>query len=170
MESTATAHIDAELGSIDIADWLFTLTDGEYQRCAPGEHIAAGATTTDDGTPMSINVERVGDSLLVQHYIGEVVSRHHCRLVSDSDSFTAVGRTKLGVVWELTVAADGTNGCVFTNRVLVSSTDDYVSFLAEHGITVEQAIAVGQPALESHNHLETPLYAKSIERKALAAG
>lgn len=87
-DAIATAVIDAPIEAVDLADWLFTLGDAEYQRCAPGEHIAAGATTTDDGRPMSINVEQVGGALAIQHYIGEVVTPAHCRLVSLSDTFT----------------------------------------------------------------------------------
>jgi hypothetical protein len=55
----ATAVINAPIARVDIADWLFLLPDAEYQRCAPGQHIAAGVTTTDDGRPMSINVEQI---------------------------------------------------------------------------------------------------------------
>ncbi|CAN5859222.1 hypothetical protein BH10ACT9_BH10ACT9_07900 [soil metagenome] len=164
MESTATALIGAPVESVDIADWLFHLTDDEYQRCAPGDHVAAGATTTDDGRPMSINVEQVGPALLIQHYVGDVVTRHHCRLVSDSDNFTPVGRTKVGVIWELTVTGNGENECTFTNHVVVLSTDDYLSFLDSHGVPLDLASTEGQTALERHNNLETPLYAKSIER------
>jgi hypothetical protein len=33
---------------------------------------------------MSINVEMIGDSLLIQHYVGEVADVHPCRMVSTS--------------------------------------------------------------------------------------
>lgn len=169
MTSTATATINAASEAVDIAHWLFQLTDAEYQQCAPGEHIAAGTTTTEHGQQMSINVEQVGSALLVQHYVGEIVSPKHCRLVSESDNFTPAGRTTLGVIWELTVTDVGENECVLTNRVVVMSTADYDSFLDRHGIDHDQAAADGQTALERHNRVETALYAKSIERKALTA-
>src|SRR5271156_4834619 len=51
--------------------------------------------------PMSINVETIGDALVVQHYIAEVREPHFCRMVSISDSISPTGRTKLQVVWEL---------------------------------------------------------------------
>ena len=69
-EKTATIHAPVE--RVDIADWLLHLPDAEYQRCAPPDHIAAGTTTTDDGRPMSINVEVIGGALMVQHYVAEV--------------------------------------------------------------------------------------------------
>jgi hypothetical protein len=96
------------------------------------------------------------------------VSRHHCKLVALSDSFTPNGRTKVQFIWELTVTPDGENRCTYTNRAAVLPTDEFHAFLDEHGVTFDQAVAEGLAALEKHNHLETPLYAKSIERKALA--
>ena len=98
--STVTHVINAPIEKVDIADWLFNLPDAEYQRCS-GAHIAAGITTTDDGHPMSINVETVGDALVIQHYVAEVRKPHLCRLVSISDTVTAKGRTKVQVIWEL---------------------------------------------------------------------
>jgi hypothetical protein len=71
-QSAYTAVINAPIEWVDIADWLLHLPDGEYQRCAPPDHIAAGYTTSDDGRPMSINVEQIGTGLVIQHYIGEV--------------------------------------------------------------------------------------------------
>jgi hypothetical protein len=54
--STFTAIMQVHLEKVNIADWLLTLPDAEYQRCSHA-HIAAGTSTTDDGRTMSINVE-----------------------------------------------------------------------------------------------------------------
>ena len=57
---------------------------------------------------MSINVEKVGDALIVEHYVGEIIDRLHCKMVSISDVFTENGaRTKIQVTWELTAEPDG---------------------------------------------------------------
>ncbi|HZD15439.1 MAG TPA: hypothetical protein VE196_10030, partial [Pseudonocardiaceae bacterium] len=64
-QSVVTAPIDVPIEAIDIAAWLRNLPDKEYQRCAPPDHKAAGYTTTDDGRPMSVNVEMIGDRLIV---------------------------------------------------------------------------------------------------------
>lgn len=98
--STVTHVINAPLGKVDIADWLFNLPDAEYQRCSPA-HIAAGHTTSDDGRPMSINVETIGEALMVQHFVAEVSEPHFCRLISVSDAITRRGRTKVHLIWEL---------------------------------------------------------------------
>jgi hypothetical protein len=88
--STVTAIINAPIEKVDIADWLLHLPDAEYQRCSHA-HIAAASTTTDDGRPMSINVETIGDALMIQHYIAEKHEPHFCRIVSISNSITAAG-------------------------------------------------------------------------------
>ena len=43
--------------------------DGEYQWCSPA-HCASAATIAPDGRRMSINVEIVGSTMMVQHYVG----------------------------------------------------------------------------------------------------
>lgn len=96
LSQSAFSHvIDVPFEKIDIAKWLFSLPDAEYQRCAPPDHIAAGATYTDDGRRMSINVEMIGTGLVVQHYVGDITEAAHCRMVSTSDVFTPKGRTKV---------------------------------------------------------------------------
>ena len=49
--AVVTADVDAPFDDIDIEQWLKTLPTHEYQRCAPGDHKAAGYTVDDDGTP-----------------------------------------------------------------------------------------------------------------------
>ncbi len=66
VDSSFTATINAPIGKIDIPKWCFNLSELEYQGCSPA-HIAAGFTTAPDGKRMSINVETIGGSLVVQH-------------------------------------------------------------------------------------------------------
>src|SRR5262245_10475394 len=105
VKTAKTATIHAPVERVDIADWLLHLPDAEYRRCAPPDHIAAGTTTTDDGRPMSINVEMIGGSLMVQHYVAEVHEPHHCRMVSLSDVQAQGGWTKICVISYLSVRA-----------------------------------------------------------------
>src|ERR1700723_3472668 len=86
-QSTVTATIQAPIGKVNIADWLLHLPDAEYQRCSTA-HIAGGSSTSDDGRPMSINVETIADAFVVQHYVAEVHEPHFCRMVSISDSIS----------------------------------------------------------------------------------
>ena len=168
VETTVSHVINAPIERVDIADWLFQLPNAEYQRCCPGAHIAAGATVADDGRPMSINVEIVGDMLLIQEYVGEVVERHHCRMVSTSPVFGPQGRTTIEVVWDLSVRPIDDETCEFVDYIKGSATDEFSAFLAEHGVPFEQATAGMRDATIAHNEKETPLFAQSIERRALA--
>jgi len=168
VESNKTATIRAPLERVDIADWLLHLPDAEYQRCAPPDHIAAGATTTDDGQPMSINVEMIGGTLMVQHYVAEIHEPHHCRMVSLSDVQTPAGWTKIQVIWDLSVTALDSTSCRYTNQVLSYPTQAFVEMLNAGGVSFEDAVIDRQAATDDHNRRETALYAKSLERKALA--
>jgi hypothetical protein len=157
-EKTATIHAPAE--RVDIADWLLHLPDAEYQRCAPPDHIAAGTTTTDDGRPMSINVEVIGGSLMVQHYVAEVHEPGHCRMVSLSDVQTPAGWTKIQVIWDLSVTALDSASCQFTNQVLSCPTPAFLETLKVAGISFEDAVADRQAASADHNRRETALFHK----------
>ena len=79
VESSVSAIIQAPIEAIDIPSWCFTLPESEYRACSPA-HCSAGATTTPDGRRMSINVEIIGGSLMVQHYVEEIGSPDHLRL------------------------------------------------------------------------------------------
>jgi hypothetical protein len=164
--STVTAIMHVPLEKVNIAEWLFTLPDAEYQRCSHA-HIAAGTTTTDDGRPMSINVETIGDALIVQHYIAEVKEPALCRMVSISDAINKNGRTKVKVEWTLSARKIDDQTTEYSNHIHASATDEFMTFIEEHGVTFEQAAAARQAASDAHNREETPNFAASIERHAL---
>ncbi len=165
-ESTSTAIINAPIEFVDIADWVFTLPDAEYQRCSPA-HIAAGFTTSDDGRRMSLNVETIGGNLMVQHYVEDIGEKHHVRLLSTSDVIGPSGRTKSGVVWELSVKALDAARCELSNHVIGKTTPEYWDHLGKSGVPFEVAKNAQDTASAAHNAQETPLFAKSIEAKAL---
>jgi hypothetical protein len=82
---------------------------------------------------------------------------------------TPAGWTKIKVIWELSVKAIDKDSCQLTNRVMGSSTPEFLHYLAKSGIPFEsakQSLAVSAPA---HNAQETPFFAASIEKKALGA-
>ena len=167
-ESEVSAIVDAPFEAVDIADWVLNLPDAEYQRCAPGQHFAAGRTVTDDGLPMSINVEEVG-GLVIQHYVAEVHEPSHCRMVSLSDVQMPGGWTKAQVIWDLRLEPIDDARCRFINAVTVHPTQGFLDFLAEGGVRFEAVAAQQHAAIVAHNQLETPLYAASIGRKAPAS-
>lgn len=164
--SLVKAVIKAPIEKVNIADWLLNLPDAEYQRCSVN-HIAAGATTTYEGQPMSINVEMIGEALVVQHYVATEYRADYCRMLSLSDVISKNGRSKVQVLWELKVTAIDDNSCEYTNEIHATATPEFLDFIRENGISLAQAAAARQAASDVHNHEETPLFAKSIEHKAL---
>jgi len=166
VESSFSARINAPIEKVDIPSWCFSLSESEYQACSPA-HCSAGATTSPDGRRMSINVEILGGSPMVQHYVEEIGERDHLRLVSISDIFTPTGRIKIGVIWDLSVKKIDDQSCQFTNTVRTSATAELLDFLAKQGIPLEVYKSARKPISEAHNKQETPLFAKSIERHAL---
>ncbi len=156
VRSSAKAIINAPIDKIDIPEWLFALTDEEYQRCS-GAHIAAGATRTPDGSKrIEINVEKVGPGLMVQHWTEDIAEKQHCRLVSLSDMFVQQERTKMQLTWDT------------TDTISVFETDEYLAFVKKSGASPEQMRDETQRALDAHNAEETPNFAKSIERRVLS--
>jgi hypothetical protein len=165
--SVVTATINAPIERVDIANWLQHLPDKEYQRCAVPDHMAAGYTTTDDGQPMSLNVEMIGPSLMIQHYVYEIAERQHCHMVSLSDVLTPGGWTTVQVIWDLSVTDNGDGTCTYHNHVDGHPTADFVALAERGGANIDDVAAASQAATDKHNHLETPNYAASIERWAL---
>lgn len=166
VNSSFTAIINAPIDRIDIPKWCFSLSEREYQGCSPA-HISAGFTSAPDGRRMSLNVEIIGGSLMVQHYVETLGEKDHLVLDSVSDVFTPNGRTTIHVTWELSVKEIDEGKCEFTNRVKSYGTEDFLTFLARQGIPFDQFRAQRQPASIAHNQSETPFFAASIERAAL---
>ena len=170
LSSSAFSHVvNAPIEKVNIADWLLKLSEAEYQRCCPPDHISCGATSTDDGEPMSIHVEMIGRTLMVQHYVAETATPTFCRMVSVSDAFTPNGRTRVQLIWTLSVKRIDGKSCEYTNSVVVHPTAQFMKFIAEHKISFERAVDVRQRLGGDHNRRETPLFAASIERKARSA-
>ena len=104
---------------------------------------------------------------MVQHYVEEIGHPEHLRLVSNSDVFTPAGRTKIRVMWDLSVKKIDDKTCEFTNMVQSSATPELLDFLGKQGIPLDVFRTARKPISEAHNRQETPLFAKSIERYAL---
>jgi hypothetical protein len=164
-----TAEVEAPFEYVDIEHWLKTLPTHEYQRCAPGDHKAAGYTVDDDGTPMSINVEMIGTALVVQKYRFVTAEAHHCHMVSISDTLAPAGWTTVQVIWDLLMEQIEGDRLRYTNTVTSHPTEHFLDFIAEHGQTFQEASEARQEASGRHNRLETPLFAESIARAARAA-
>lgn len=160
--AVVTSDVTAPFDSIDIESWLKNLPTHEYERCAPGDHKAAGYTVDDDGTPMSINVEMIGTGLVIQQYRYEVASKHYCKMVSLSDVLTPAGWTTTQVIWELSMEQLDGDNLRYVNTVTSHPTEEFLEFITQQGQTFEEAAAARQHSSGMHCELETPHYARSI--------
>jgi hypothetical protein len=165
--STSSCVINAPVEKVDLATWLFKLSEGEYRRCCPPDHISCGTTLSDEGKPMVIEVEMIGHALMVQRYVAEIGTPALCKMVSISEAFTPNGRTRVQVVWTLSVKRIDENRCEFVNSMTVHPTAEFMDFIAQHKIKFKDAVGARQHVEGEHNRRETPLTAASIERLAL---
>ena len=110
-QTVCEAPIKAPAEAFNLHDWVFTLSDKDYQTTARG-HIGAGSSIHTDGTQTSVNVESVGGNLLVQHYVAEVKQPDYVKMVSFSDLWLMkLVHVVVKVTWE--------TECKFQNTVLV---------------------------------------------------
>ena len=162
LDSECTAPIALGLERIDLTEWLFTLSDADYRRCST-QHFAAGTSRSDDGRRMSINIERIGETLLFEHYVEDISDAHRCRVVSVSDFLNErLGQATISVTWELTVAQASSGGVTFTNRVIAHTTDALQELLDAAGVQVEMIRDAMRQNAAAHNAEETPLFARNI--------
>ena len=105
--SICSCVINVPFEKVDLTTWLFKLSEPEYRRCCPPDHVSCGTTSTDEGKPMVINVEMIGHALMIQRYVAEIATSTLCKLVSISEAFTPNGRTRvlgfLGVLTNLLI-------------------------------------------------------------------
>ncbi|TCR70997.1 hypothetical protein [Rhizobium sp. BK376] len=166
VDVSTTAGINAPIEKIDIPKWCFGITEEEYLSCSPA-HIAAGSTKTPYGKRVAINVETIGGSLMVQHFIETLAKKDHLILDSDSDIFTPNGRTMVHVRWELTAKKIAEDRCELTTHVQSFATDEMRALLERQGIPFDLLRTQNHPIAQAHNDAETPLFAASIGRAAL---
>jgi hypothetical protein len=165
--TACSCAINVPIDKVDLATWLFKLSEGEYRRCCPPDHISCGTTLTDEGQRMVINVEMIGHALMIQRYVAETATPTSCKLVSVSEAFTPNGRTQVQVVRTLDVKKADENTCELVSSITVHPTAEFMDFIAQHKIKFKHAVGARQHVEDEHNRRETPLMAASVERMAL---
>jgi hypothetical protein len=78
---------------------------------------------------------------MIQHYVAETAIPTFCRMVSVSDAFTPSGRTRVQVIWTLSVKRIDDKSCEYTNSVAAHPTAQFMKFIAEHKISFENAVS-----------------------------
>lgn len=165
-EATATAIIHAPIETVNISDWMFTLTSEEYTACSK-DHQSAAQGRLPSGKRFSVNVERADTLLVVQHYIETVSERHRVVGFSPNSVFwmNDTDYAFAQVTWEVTVEKHDSKHCVLECSAFSES--DNEAFVTKLHSALKEIAAEKSP-LQLHMEEETPLFAKDIERKALA--
>ena len=153
---TSTVRIDEPSDEIDLAAWIFGLSDDEYQACAHGHH-GAGTYSDEQGRGM-VNVESIGGHLIVQHYRAVHAGP------SSVEMFSPVSRVYLfhlipvaaAVRWRLTVTRSAATASIFTCTVEVNL-PPVLHFVA-------RLVFLGH-CLKQHVNEEAPRFAADIIRK-----
>ncbi len=164
-ESSSKAVIKAPIESINLGDWLFTLTSEEYAACAEG-HQSAAQGITPSGKRVSINLEFVAGYLMVQHYLEKFSERNHVIAVSPNtvmwinDEIFVLAQ----ITWELKVYKIDKNTSELICNVTAETENASFAKRAEEAI---KDIPETERPFNNHIEEETPLFAKDIERKAL---
>lgn len=154
LQSTCEAPLEMPTTDFDLPQWLFRLSDREYQGCSKG-HLAAGTSILPDGTKTSVNVESVGGHLMIQHYIPEIAKAEHLKLVSQSDCWLfRLWYVRFKVTWEMKLLPTSETTCLFQNAVVVEHKSVIMKVLT--------ALVLGSVFLKKHNAEETPRFADNL--------
>ena len=158
-QTVCEASVKAPKEAFNLHDWVFTLSDRDYQTTARG-HIGAGSSIHTDGTQTSVNVESVGGNLLVQHYVAEVKEPDYVKMVSMSDLWLMkLVHVVVKVTWEMRLISVSDSECKFQNTVLV----EHPNFIIRAVSSVLGGFFVGR-----HNIEETPLFAENLYKKTFS--
>ena len=163
---TATAIVNAPIESVNLGDWMFTITAEEYAACASG-HQSAAQGQLASGKRFSVNLEVVGGTFMVQHYVEKVADRDHVVGFSPNTTFflNDTDCVFAQITWELKVAKLDDKSCELTCRVYgESDNEQFVAGLKK----ASEENPREKSALHLHIDEESPMFAKDIERKALA--
>lgn len=165
-ESIAKAVINATIEAINLGEWIFTITSEEYATCAEG-HQSAAQGQLPSGKRFSVNVEIVAGIFMVQHYVETVSERDHVVGLSPNTVFfqNYTDYVIAQVTWELKVEKIDAHSCELTCRAFSESQNEtFVDELLE----MLKDEPEDELPLQKHIEEEAPLFAKDIERKALA--
>src|SRR5919206_4875182 len=104
LSETEARPITVPAASIDIAAWLFGLSDDDYRRTAKA-HLGAGVFRTVDGRRGFFDAEGFAGALIVNHHREEEARPDYVRVRSrDSRAFLlAFVPLRLEVCWEMIV-------------------------------------------------------------------
>jgi hypothetical protein len=157
MKSSSQILISHPVERVNLARWISTLTDRDYQACSRA-HRAAG-TFREGGTLGMVNVESVGGHLLVQHYLATKLAADHVVMHSkNSRAYVAhLFPATVEVIWTLEARPKDGQSTLFS-----CSVETRIPLL----LRILSTVALLPLFLRWHTQEETPGFAADISRKA----
>jgi hypothetical protein len=160
LASAATeVPLSVSAADMDLSEWLFGVSDIEYQQCAKG-HLGAGVSRLRNGKRTSVNVESVGGHLAVQHYVEEVSTRNHLKLVSEKSDIWIFHILHIHpkVTWEMKLLPISDHACTFQHKVSI----EHPSVL----VKIASVLCFVPFFVKRHDHEEARLFAASLASSA----
>lgn len=156
MKHTARTVIDRPADRIDLAQWLSTMTDREYQACSRA-HRGAGALREGKIFGM-VNIESIGGHLLVQHYLAREAAANRVLMHSANTRvyILHVFPATIEVSWSLAIQPKG------RDRAELACT---VEALMAKPLAIIASSGLLPLFLKWHVEEETARFAADIERK-----
>ena len=115
MQHSSRTEIDHPADRIDLAQWLSTMTDREYQSCSRS-HRAAG-TFREGNTFGMVNVEAIGGHLLIQHYLAKEATANRVLSTNTRVYILHVVPATIEVIWTLETIPRDSQSCQFSCAV-----------------------------------------------------
>ncbi|CQD09459.1 hypothetical protein BN1232_01723 [Mycobacterium lentiflavum] len=156
MKFSHQAVIHAPADEVDLEQWLFSLSDSDYQAAAHG-HRAAG-TFTEGGRRGSVNVEAIGSLLMIQHYLEREAGPARVEMLSERSQAYLFHLIPVHVLvrWIMTATPQTANTTTFACDVEIEM--PFILRLA--------GVLIGNPFfVRKHVEEETPGFVADIERK-----
>ena len=156
MKTSSQIAINHPAERVNLARWISTLSDHDYQACSRA-HRAAG-TFREGGTLGMVNVESVGGNLLVQHYRAEKLAANHVVMHSKNTRVyvSHLVPATIEVIWTLEAKPGHGQSTVFS-----CSVETRMSRL----LSVLSTVALLPFFLRRHTQEETLGFAADISRK-----
>jgi hypothetical protein len=156
MKTSSQTVINHPAERVNLARWISTLSDHDYQACSRA-HRAAG-TFREGGTLGMVNVESVGGNLLVQHYRAEKLAANHVVMHSKNTRVyvSHLVPATIEVIWTLEAKPNDGQSALFTCSV-ETRMSPLLSFLS--------TLALLPLFLRRHTQEETLGFAADISRK-----
>ena len=156
MQFTETTPVAVPAGSVHLSDWIFGLSDEDYQAVAKGHH-AMGVIGGEKRLGL-INVEQIAGTLIVQHYHTKVAEAQHVSFLSEaSEGFLMrTAPFKMEVWWDMMIRSVTGGGSELSCRI---------GFDAPTWVTTAGKLVRNNHHVHQHLIEETAGFARDIERK-----